>query len=133
MYFENILCNGKDDFLQVKVMWGAQNIFLFYYETNFINHNINFFRYIDDITSFNCDNFESISFSFYPKELVLKNTNSNNFTSFLDQKIHFATKNWVISVYDKRLGFNFKVNCLTNWSSCIINKVLKNILQWFHD
>ena len=58
------------------------NAFLFYYETKFIKHNINFFRYIDDINvlwEFNCENFEDISLSIYPKELVLKNTNSNNF------------------------------------------------------
>ena len=29
---------------------------------------------------------------------------------------------------DKRLDFNFKVNSLTNWSSCISRNVLKNIL-----
>ena len=30
-------------------------------------------------------------------------------------------------VYDKRLDFNFKVNSLTNWYSCISKKFLKNI------
>ena len=49
------------------------NIFLFYYETNFIKHNINIFRYIKDIIVFNCDNFKKISLSIYPKELALKN------------------------------------------------------------
>ena len=48
------------------------NIFLFYYKTNFIKHNINFFRCIDDIIVFNCDNFEDIFLSIYPKKLVLK-------------------------------------------------------------
>ena len=105
-----------------------QEFFLFYYDTNFMKHNINFFRYIDDIIVFNWDNFEDIFLSIYPKELVLKNTNSNNFSSFLDLKISFVNNNWLISVYDKRLDFNFKVNSLTNWSSCISRKVLKNIL-----
>ena len=36
--------------------------------------------------------------------------------------------NWLISVYDKKLDFNFKTNSLANWSSCISNKVLKAIL-----
>ena len=66
--------NGKDYFLQAKgIPMGCSffssfaNIFLFNYETNFY-HNINFFRYIDDIIVFNCDNFENISLSIYPKE-----------------------------------------------------------------
>ena len=104
------------------------NIFLFYHETNFIKHNINFFRYIDDIIVFNCDNFEDISLSIYLKELVLKNTNSTNFSAFLDLKINFANNNWLICVYDKRLDFIFKVNSLSNWSPYISNSVLKNIL-----
>ena len=49
------------------------NIFLFYFETNFTKHNINFFRYIFDIIVFNCINFENNSLSIYPKELVLEN------------------------------------------------------------
>ena len=60
-----------------------------------------------------------INLSIYPKELLLKNTNSTNFCSFLDLQINFANNNWLISVYDKilTLDFNFKVNSLTNWSS----------------
>ena len=85
-------------------------------------------RYIDNITVLHCDNFENISLFIYPKELVLKNTNSTNFCPFLDLKINFATNNWLISVYDKRLDFHFKVNSLTNGTSCISNKVFKNIL-----
>ena len=82
-----------------------------------INNNINLFTYIDDIIVFNCDNFENISLSINPKELVLENTNSTNFSSFLDLKINFAINNWLIRIYDKGLDFNFKVNSLTNWSS----------------
>ena len=67
-------------------------------------------------------------FSIYPKELDLKNTSSTNFSSFLDLKNNFAANNWLISVYDKKLDFNFKVNCLTNWSSCISKKFFKIIL-----
>ena len=85
-------------------------------------------RDIDDIIVFNRDNFKNISLSIYPKELVLKNTNSTNFSSFLDLKINFASNNWLISVYNKKLDFNFKVNSLINWCSCISNKVFKNIL-----
>ena len=69
---ENVLHNGKDFSLQVKSIpmsssfsTAFANIFLFYYETNFINHNINFFRYIDDDIVLN---FDSISLSIYPNE-----------------------------------------------------------------
>ena len=48
---------------------------MFYFEDNFIQYKVNFFRCLDDIIVFYCDNFEDISFSIYPKELVLKNTN----------------------------------------------------------
>ena len=98
-----------------EVKWGTYiarafaNIFFFYYETNFFKNNISFFRYIDDIIVFNWDNFENISFSVYPKGLVLKNTNSTNFSAFLDLKINFATKNWVISVDNKRLDIILKL------------------------
>ena len=107
------------------------NIFLFYYETNFIKYKINFFRYIDDIIVFNCDNFEDISLSIYPKELVLKNTNSNNFSSFLDLKISFVCNNWLICVYDKWLNFNFSVNNLTNWSSWVLKNKHKGFKKYF--
>ena len=50
------------------------------------------------------------------------------FSSFLDSKIYFVNNNWLISVYDKRLDFNYKVNIWTNWSSCFSIKVVKNIL-----
>ena len=77
--FENVLHNVKDYFWQFNgVSKGNSfssafvNIFLFYNETKLINYNIIFFRYIDDIIVFNCDNFESISLSIYPKEIVKK-------------------------------------------------------------
>ena len=46
------------------------NTFLFYYKTNFIKYNINFFRYMNDIIFFNYDILRM--FSIYPNELVLK-------------------------------------------------------------
>ena len=48
--------------------------------------------------------------------------------SFLELKINLVNNIWPIGVYDKRLDFNFKVNSLINWFSCINNKVLKSIL-----
>ena len=77
---------------------------------NFVKHNIIFFGYIDDIVTFDCDNFENSSLSVYPKKLILKNTTSTNFSSFLHLKINFATDNWLISIYDKTSDFNIKIN-----------------------
>ena len=75
--FKNVFCNGKDYLSQIKgksmgssFFSNLANIFLFYYETNFINQNINFFKYIDDIVIFNCDSVENISLCIYPRELV---------------------------------------------------------------
>ena len=59
------------------------------------------------------------------KKSFLKKTNSTNFSSFLDLKINFAANICLVSVHDKRLDFSFKVNSLTNWSSCISKKALK--------
>ena len=120
--FENVLYNGKDYFLEVlgvlienSFSSAFANIFLFYYEAKQINCSINFFRCIDDIIVFNYDNFESISISIYLKELDLKNTNYISFTPFLDLKINLFNNIWLISVYDKKIELNFKVNNLTNW------------------
>ena len=86
-------------------------IFLFYNEINFIKNNINFFRYLDNTVVLNCDSFENISFSIYPKELALKNITSSSFISFLDLKINLDTYN--------TLNFDFTVNNLTNQFSSI--------------
>ena len=43
-------------------------------------------------------------------------------------RLDFVVNNWLVSVCDKRLDFNFKVNSWTNWSFCISRKVFKNIL-----
>ena len=96
-----------------------------------IKNNVNFFRCIHDIIVFNCDNFENNSLSIYPTELDLNNNNMLiyiNFTVILYLKINFVSNDWLNSVYGKRLDFDFKVNSLTNWSSCTINKVLKKLL-----
>ena len=73
-----------------------------------IYHNADFFRYINDIIVFNCDNFENISLSIYSKELIgKKNISSTNFTSFLNLKINLVTNIWIISTYDKKIRFKF--------------------------
>ena len=58
--FENVLYKRKDNFLQIKFIpmgnlfsSAFHNIFLVYFETNLINHNINFFNYIDDVIVLN--------------------------------------------------------------------------------
>ena len=108
---------GKIIFYRLKIHLSGANFLVlllvfscFITKFNFVNHNINFFGYIDDIITFNCDNFENISLSVYPKELVLKNNTFTNFSSFLHLKINFATDNWLISIYDKTSDFNIKIN-----------------------
>ena len=51
----------------------------------------------------------NVSLFIYPKKLVLKNANSTKFISFLDLKNIFATNNWLINVYEKRLDVVFKL------------------------
>ena len=61
------------------------NIFLYFYEKNF--NGIEFFRYINDLVVFKCDNFKEISKKIYPKNLTLIRTDTSDNISFLDQKI----------------------------------------------
>ena len=59
------------------------NVFLYLCQRSFVNYAINFFRYINDVLVFHSDKLEDISFSIYPKKLVLNHTNSGGFISFL--------------------------------------------------
>ena len=102
------------------------NVFLYFYENKF--NGVNFFHYIDDLIVFNCNNFEEISREVYPKGLTLNHTNTFDSILFLDLKTTVNIGSWFIDLYNKRNDFNFKVNCLTNWFSCITRRILKNIL-----
>ena len=64
----------------------------------------------------------------YPKNLTLIRTDTSDNISFLDLKIKINNDKWFIGLYDKRNVFKFKVNCLTNWFSCIGRGVLKNMM-----
>ena len=98
------------------------NLFLHYYEFNFIHNNTRTkygvckklskgFRYIDDIVFFNSETqFEAEKGNIYPQELTLnKENNLNQKASFLDIDIEITDKKFVTSLYDKRKDFNFQI------------------------
>ena len=64
----------------------------------------------------------------YFGDFELKHTRIGKSWIFLDLKIKLIDNIKLISAYDKKLYFDFKVNNLTSWYSCIKDKVLKNIL-----
>lgn len=98
------------------------NLFLHYYEFDFINNNTRTryglckklskgFRYIDDVVFFNSETqFEAEKNNIYPQELTLNRENDmNQKASFLDINIEIINKKFVTSLYDKRKDFNFKI------------------------
>ncbi len=100
------------------------NLFLFHYEFNYLKNNMRLnyykckklnytYRYIDDITTINDDNYFSKIFKdIYPSSLELIKINSNNkIADILDLNINIDIKGTCTSkLYDKRRDFNFKIN-----------------------
>ena len=92
-------------------------VLLLIYSRTFLKKNyedFSFFRYIDDLSVFNSNNFEEISSKIYPDDLILKRTHAENI-SRLDLKLKKNYNKWHIGLYNRRKGFDFKVNGLTNW------------------
>jgi len=70
------------------------------------------FRYIDDLFSVNNDNFGNTIREIYPSELELKDTTlSSTEVYYLDTKIVHGDSSapFLISVYDKREDFDFRI------------------------
>ena len=72
----------------------------------------NTYRYIDDLLCINNKDFELSISDIYPKELILKKTNTSPKKSpFLDLDITITNNQFITKVYDNREDFNFdKVN-----------------------
>ena len=97
------------------------NLFLFAYEYEFmkglLKDNItlaikfsNTYRYIDDLLCINNKDFELSISDIYPKELILKKTNTSPKKSpFLDLDITITNNQFITKVYDKREDFNFDI------------------------
>lgn len=113
----------------------AANIFLFFYEHKFctnLNHLYNFkaYRYIDDLIILNADfDFSNISNLIYPDCLILKKVNDvNRMANFLDLRVDLNHVPPLLSVYDKRCDFPFKVISLVHWSSNMSKKIYINTI-----
>ena len=97
------------------------NLFLFASEYEFmkglLKDNItlaikfsNTYRYIDDLLCINNKDFELSISDIYPKELILKKTNTSLKKSpFLDLDITITNNQFITKVYDKREDFNFDI------------------------
>ena len=67
----------------------------------------NTYRYIDDLLCINNKDFELSISDIYPKELILKKTNTSHRKSpSLDLDITITSNQFITKVYDKREDFN---------------------------
>lgn len=135
---ENVLFNGIGFYRQINgiPMGGGcssalADLYLHHYEIgNHILNELLYIRYVDDILiGYTHDNF-IFSFDFYPSNLKLIETekNSNNSLDFLDLNILYKNNMLHIRIYDKRDAFNFKINRITSWHSCIHKNIFRNII-----
>ena len=70
----------------------------------------NTYRYIDDLLCINNKDFKLSISDIYPKELILKKTNTIPRKSpFLDLDITITSYQFITKVYDKREDFNFDI------------------------
>ena len=96
------------------------NLFLFVYEYEFMKGLLkdsitlaikfsNTYRYIDDLLCINNKDFELSISDIYPKELILRKTNTSPRKSpFLDLDITITSNQFITKVY-KREDFNFDI------------------------
>ncbi len=93
------------------------NLFLFYYEKRFIDNSpqsdlYSFtYRYIDDLIAFNNNSILNDITSIYPPcmEVELSNASPFNSTHYLDLQIELNSDVNLISLYDKRRDYKFKI------------------------
>jgi hypothetical protein len=92
------------------------NLFLFYYEHNFIYNCIHkeqyslTFRYIDDLIAFNNHNIQYDLSNIYPSSMEIEPSNSAPYTqaNYLDININCKAI-LKIKLYDKKRDFNFEI------------------------
>jgi hypothetical protein len=103
------------------------NLFLFYYEHEFINNltikdTYKFtFRYIDDLLAINNCNISNDIYHIYPSCMTVENSNFFPFqeANYLDLKISVINDKYSIELFDKRRLFNFKIYSFPHVSSNI--------------
>lgn len=136
--------NGKIYKQVVGIPMGANyspnlaNLYLHFYETKFMNININeyrlvykfTFRFIDDLLSLKNRAIITDISTIYPESLEIKNTNTAPHTkcSFLDLDIEIANGNFTHKIYDKRRDYNFEILGLPSTNSNIPNKSIYGVL-----
>ena len=110
------------------------NLFLFYYEYNFmkekLKHNSqiakifsNTFRYIDDLLTLNNPTFEQEIRNIYPRQLELKRTTeTDSRLSYLDLEINISDRRFTTAVFDKRDNFSFHIVNFPHMDSNIPSK-----------
>ena len=95
------------------------DLFLYYYENNYINNSLHLYRYIDDIILTSTEDLACSIPVTYPSYLKLtENTLQNNIINFLDLKLLIKNHKIYTNIYDKRNDFSFNVNSFTEFSSC---------------
>ena len=106
------------------------DLFLCYYESNYVNNSLHLSRYIDDIIIISTDNLNCSIPVAYPSYLKLtENTLQNNSINLLDLKIILKNHQIYTDIYNKRNDFSFNINSFANFSPCLQLSVYKNILS----
>ena len=105
------------------------NLYLHFYEQNFLNRNTpegrnrykNTYRFIDDLLSVNNRDILYDIRAIYPRFLEIKNTNNDPYRtcSFLDIDIKINDNKFLTKVYDKRRDFDFEILGLPAFASNI--------------
>lgn len=135
--FKNYLLQNDTIYLQkVGIPQGGctssilADLYLYHYESNFMNNDILLYRYIDDIILLYTNDCKIYDLPVkYPRNLELtKNLLSNNTISFLDLHIYLNDSKIDTNIYDKRSDFNFRVNLFTHFNSCLHISIYRNII-----
>lgn len=134
--FENYLFNGVHVYKQINgIPQGGSassilaNLYLHFYEN--LQTNVKdiyvIYRYIDDILIAFFKKY-NLLLDFYPRNLTLKLTNSNDkISNFLDLNINISDQT-KFNIFDKRDEFNFNISILQNWYSNLSRLIHKNII-----
>ena len=114
------------------------NLYLHFYETKFMNIDIDeyrliykyTFRFIDDLLSIKNRSILTDISNIYPDSLEIKNTNIVPYVkcSFLDIDIELTNGSFIHKVYDKRRDYNFEILGLPSTNSNIPDKSIYGVL-----
>ena len=86
--------------------------------------------FIDDLCTFNNNEFENNYKDIYPDELELKKENEDPCkASFFDLSIEVHDSKFTTELFDKRDAFSFYINCMLYFDGNIPSKILHALIH----